>query len=124
MVSVPAGEFYMGCNERVDSECGDDEKPGKTVHVGAFRIDTTEVTVAAYKKCVDAGACSSGNFRTKSESKYCNWGHSGRGTHPMNCVNWAGADKYCKWVGKRLPSEKEWEKAARGTDGRKYAWGN
>lgn len=124
MVSVPAGEFYMGCNERVDSECDDDEKPGKTVHVGAFRIDTTEVTVAAYERCVGAGACSSATFQTKSDSGGCNWGHLNRGTHPMNCVTWTGAESYCKWAGKRLPSEKEWEKAARGTDGRKYPWGN
>lgn len=124
MVRVPGGNFYMGCNETVDSECQSDEKPGKTVHVAGFRIDTTEVTVAAYKECVDAGTCAHGTFKDKSDDKYCNWGQSGRGTHPMNCVNWAGADTYCKWAGKRLPRENEWEKATRGTDGRKYAWGN
>lgn len=124
MVIVPAGEFYMGCNERVDSECSGDEKPGKSIHVGTFRIDITEVTVAAYMRCVNAGDCAISTFKTKSDSKYCNLGYSDRGQHPMNCVNWHGADAYCRWVGKRLPTEKEWEKAARGTDGRKYAWGN
>lgn len=58
MVSVPGGPFFMGCNERVDTECYDDEKPGRTVDVPAFKIDKTEVTVAQYARCVDAGACS------------------------------------------------------------------
>lgn len=124
MVEVPGGDFYMGCNERVDSECSGDEKPGKTVHVPGFRIDTTEVTVAEYKKCVDAGVCSAdvASQIVKGGDKHCNWGKTGRADHPINCVNWASAEAYCKWAGKRLPSEKEWEKAARGTDRRKYAW--
>lgn len=126
MVEVPGGEFFMGCNERVDSECSYDEKPGKTVQVASFHIDRTEVTVGDYKKCVDAGACSAdvASQIVKGEDKHCNWGKSSRADHPINCVRWANAEAYCKWAGKRLPTEKEWEKAARGTDGRKYAWGN
>ena len=59
MVSVPAGDFFMGCNEKVDTECDDDEKPGRTVNLPAFSIDKTEVTVAQFAKCVEAGKCSS-----------------------------------------------------------------
>ena len=132
MVEVPAGEFWYGCNERVDRECDDDEKPGRTRSLDAFRIDRTEVTVAAYGECVDAGACSEDGLRMPYWSGgekpdwawACNWGKSGRAEHPINCVDWHQASAYCEWRGARLPSETEWEKAARGTDGRKYSWGN
>ncbi len=124
MVEVPGGEFFMGCNEEVDSDCQDDEKPGGRVRVSSFRIDKTEVTVAAYRECVEAGRCARDTFVTKSDVNRCNWGSSDRDDHPMNCVNWSGADTYCRWKGQRLPTEEEWEKAARGTDGRKYPWGN
>jgi formylglycine-generating enzyme required for sulfatase activity len=131
MVLVPAGEFFYGCNARVDSECNDDEKPGRTISLPAFRIDRTEVTVAAYRACVDAGRCSSAGVEMPywdgkelpHAAWACNWG-KGRDDHPMNCVDWNQARTYCAWKGKRLPTEQEWEKAARGTDGRKYAWGN
>ncbi|MBI4517889.1 MAG: SUMF1/EgtB/PvdO family nonheme iron enzyme [Deltaproteobacteria bacterium] len=134
MVEVPGGEFFMGCNEKVDKECSEDEKPGRRVNVGPFRIDKTEVTVAAYRRCVEAGNCSADGLRMpywgspmkeQPEWKdYCNWGQAGREQHPINCVDWSQAQAYCKWAGKRLPREAEWEKAARGTDGRKYPWGN
>lgn len=132
MVSVPAGTFNMGCNKKVDAQCEADEKPGKQLHLPTFHIDTTEVTVAAYRKCVRAGACSDRGlempfFSGKPQSKWawaCNWNKTGRAEHPVNCVDWAQAAGYCRWLGKRLPSEREWEKAARGTDGRRYTWGN
>src|SRR5262249_33048753 len=133
----PKGTFFMGCNERVDTECDDDEKPGRRVNVGAFQIDKTEVTVEQYGKCVKAGACNSKGLtmpywgrdeepaREHPEgAKECNWGKTGRERHPINCVDWEQARTYCAWAGKRLPMEAEWEKAARGTDGRKYSWGN
>jgi formylglycine-generating enzyme required for sulfatase activity len=118
MVLVRAGEFFYGCNARVDGECFDDEQPGQTMSLPAFRIDRTEVTVAAYKACVDAGRCTA-----PDNGGSCNWATS-RADHPVNCVDWNQARTYCAWKGKRLPTEQEWEKAARGTDGRKYAWGN
>jgi len=119
MVRVPAGEFFSGCNERVDTECDGDEKPGKKRYLDAFSIDVTEVTVEAYRECVRAGRCTEPN-----EGGSCNWGRGDRERHPVNCVDWNQAKRFCEWQGKRLPTEWEWEKAARGTDGRKYPWGN
>jgi len=132
MVKVPGGEFWYGCNESVDDECDSDEKPGKTITLSALNIDKTEVTVAAYQRCVEAGGCSVGgltmpywgNEEDPSWAWACNWGKSGRQDHPINCVDWRQAKAYCAWAGKRLPTEQEWEKAARGIDGRKYSWGN
>jgi len=92
--------------------------------LSAFKMDKYEVTVAEFKKCVDAGKCSTRNFETSSDHKYNNYGNSSRDNHPMNAVNWYGAKEYCKWVGKRLATDAEWKYAAYGTDGRKYPWGN
>lgn len=132
MVSVPGGSFFMGCSESVDTECIANEKPGRTVEVGAFRIDKTEVTVAAYARCRSAEQCSSSGltmpfFEGQDQPEFadfCNWQKPGRENHPINCLNWDQAVAFCKWAGKRLPTEVEWEKAARGSDGRKYTWGN
>ena len=132
MVRVPAGEFFSGCNEKVDSECDEDEKPGKKRYVSAFAIDATEVTVEAYRECVERGACSSRGLEMPfydgqeqpGGASSCNWNQLGLERHPLNCVDWSQATSFCSWKGKRLPTEWEWEKAARGTDGRKYPWGN
>jgi formylglycine-generating enzyme required for sulfatase activity len=113
--------FWMGCNEAVDNECNPDEKPYHEVNLDAFEIDKYEVTAGEYKACVDAGSCTATNASTGSA---CNYGVSGKESHPIDCVHWDKAKAYCEWAGKRLPTEAEWEKAARGTDGRKYPWGN
>lgn len=103
------------------------------VVVDAFEIDQTEVTVSAYRVCVQAGACEArrkvdwvGLTAEKKDlySLPCNWGKPGRDMHPMNCVDWHDATKFCAWAGKRLPTEHEWELAAHGTTGRKYPWGD
>jgi len=115
MVYVPAGKFWRG------SEDGSgDEKPMTEIYLDAFYIDTFEVTVSQYKECVDAGDCGS----PYPENRYCNsLNEPGYEDHPINCVSWYNAEEYCEFVGKRLPTEAQWEKAARGTDGRKYPWG-
>ncbi|MBI5528088.1 MAG: formylglycine-generating enzyme family protein [Deltaproteobacteria bacterium] len=119
MCDVPAGAFMMGCNVAVDTECYSDEKPYHSVTVPWFKIDKYEVTAAEYKACVTASGCTA----AKTESG-CNYNVAGKESHPINCVDWNQAKAYCTWVGKKLPTEAEWEKAARGTDGRKYPWGN
>jgi formylglycine-generating enzyme required for sulfatase activity len=114
-VSIPGGSFMMG-----SVGGGYDEKPRHEVTVKAFELAKSEVTVAQYKACVDAGAC--GEPGTEG---YCNWGVQGRENHPVNCVNWEDAWAFSKWVGGRLPSEAEWEYAARSAGkNREYPWGD
>jgi alkaline phosphatase len=132
MVIVPVGEAFLGCNEAIDTECDRTDRPGRRVHVDAFAIGRTEVSVAQYRRCVESGACSGEgldvpvkNGEARPEwAEQCNWGRPGRGRHPINCIDWFQADAYCRWQGGRLPSEAQWEKAARGIDGRKYPWGD
>jgi formylglycine-generating enzyme required for sulfatase activity len=119
MVWIPAGTLSMGSPP---GEGGDDEHPQHSVSVGAFAMDLTEVTVSAYRACVSAGHCKPAG--ASSTLNDCNWGAADRSTHPINCVDWYQAAAYCTWLGKRLPTEEEWEYAARGTDGRTYPWGN
>ncbi len=135
MMLIPSGEFQMGSDE-YDSP--DDEKPAHTVSVDAFYIDKYPVTNKQYKKFIDANPQwrNYGIYdiqfvlRKYRDSYYLtNWYKgkypSGRDEHPVNWVSWHAAMAYAKWVGKRLPTEAEWEKAARGgLVGQKFPWGN
>lgn len=120
MVAVPAGSFMMGCNDIVDTNCQANEFPYHEVILSAFAIDRTEVTVAAYTECVDAGGCSLPHTMNVVGQECTQAGDD----LPVTCVDWFQARDYCEWIGGQLPTEAQWEKAARGTDGRLYPWGN
>lgn len=121
MVAVPGGAFMMGCNEELDSECWDNEYPYHEVVLSSFAIDRTEVTANAYAECVDDGTCSPPTTQTAFKNIEC---YPTSGEQPVVCVDWFQARDYCAWRDARLPTEAEWEKAARGVDGRVYPWGN
>jgi eukaryotic-like serine/threonine-protein kinase len=118
MVYVPEGDFIMG------SDIGNpDEQPVHTVYLDAFWIDRTEVTYAEYAKCVEAGVCQQEENNGGLRPSVWNGG-SGFENFPVASSSWVEAQTYCVWTGGRLPTEAEWEKAARGPNGRIYPWGD
>jgi eukaryotic-like serine/threonine-protein kinase len=127
-VYVPAGEFLMGTDDpeakrEVEGGRAYPEIPQHTVYLDSFWIDKFEVTNAQYLMCEAAGACepphSPGSYTFTNYYRNPDFAN-----YPVIWVNWFKANQYCEWVGRRLPTEAEWEKAARGTDGRKFPWGN
>ena len=129
-IRIPGGTFWMG-----DAELEENSRPVHKVTLSPYCIDKTEVTVGAYRSCVQLGGCAPPTptvdwEKIKNEDKtklsqLCTW-RKGRFSenHPFNCVDWKQATTYCKWAGGRLPTEAEWEYAARGNDNRSYPWGN
>ncbi len=149
-VLVPAGPYDRGSHqadiqeglrtcratftapERCDVQWFHRETPRRTLEVAAFYIDRTEVTNAQWGRCVAAGVCPRQDVKACSlyQRATGRWVKGGtphpdllRPDHPVVCVTWEEAEGYCRWAGKRLPTEAEWEKAARGTDGRQFPWG-
>ena len=129
MVYIPPGEFLMGSNQMDTQGLGkefglrsgrfyQDERPMRKLYLKGFYIDRYEVTNARYKKFIDAtGLPPPRNWNGRTYP-------TGRADHPVNNVTWFDAQAYCKWAGKRLPTEEEWEKAARGPNGWTYPWGD
>jgi formylglycine-generating enzyme required for sulfatase activity len=138
-VLVPGGRFFMGTDSTSPALAL--ARPSHKVAIDTFCIDAFEVTAEDYKSCSDQGDCKrpetkpvypKGDKETQAEhdkkvevlAELCNFGKPDRDKHPINCVSWTLSSAYCNARGKRLPTEAEWEFAARGSDGRKFPWGD
>jgi len=130
MVEISGGKLFMGTDRDVPVLAM--ARPAHQVELGAYCIDVHEVTVDEYRSCSDKGECKRahresewpGSEGNDSYDELCNERYDDRGRHPMNCVTWTQAQHYCEQQDTRLPTEAEWEMAARGSDGRVYPWGD
>ena len=117
MIYIPAGNFLLGSDLSVDEYAIEgEETPQMRVYLDGYWIGKTEVTNAEYLKCVEAGYCQQGGYMSLYTPEYQD--------RPVTYVTVDQAERFCSWIGGRLPTEFEWEKAARGTDGRIYPWGS
>lgn len=141
-VYVPEGKFMMGTSDEqlqlmiaqhpdwknglmmhdLDGNLIIAEQPQHSVHLDSYWIDQTEVTNAMFAQCVEVGVCDEPN-RESSHTREKYFGNPEYNDYPVVWIGWNQARSYCEWVGRRLPTEAEWEKAARGTDERRYPWG-
>jgi formylglycine-generating enzyme required for sulfatase activity len=139
MAHVPAGDFIAVCIEGFPWDgqrlCTERHFGITRVFIDEFYLDKTEVTVAEYRACVVAGACTEPVFGDRRVGTRCDpakdddrhrvtWGRADRDDHPINCLLTKQAAEYCAWRNKHLPTTKQWEKAARGVDGAVFPWGN
>ena len=117
-ISIPEGDFLMGSDRQQDALAHDNEMPQHRLHLPEYLISRTPVTNAQYQRFVEAT-----HYPTPTH-----WMNgiipASKAHHPVVYVSWHAVQAFCAWAGVRLPSEAEWEKAARGTDGRRYPWGN
>jgi formylglycine-generating enzyme required for sulfatase activity len=141
-VVIPAGEFLMGSDSGKDPHARDVELPQHRCYLPTYRISRTPVTVRQFERFVQETG-----YRTSAEEQGFGWTNDGsewqkvlgacwarpygpdsdvqqKAKHPVTCVSWHDASAFCRWAGARLPTEAEWEKAARGVDGRIYPWGD
>ena len=123
IVRIPAGEFEMGSSKAEDPQATDEEIPQHIVYLDDYWIDKTEVSNAQYALCVAEGGCTkpASSSSVNRESYYDNDEYA---DYPVILVSWSQANAYCAWAGRHLPTEAQWEKAARGPDGLIYPWGN
>ena len=119
--TVEAGVVTLG-----NDEGRPEERPAQQIPLPAFRMMLTEASVAQYRSCVDAGACTSprGHSPVSPEGRRLNWGAEGRQQHPVNGVTWRQAKEFCAWVKGRLPTEAEWVRGARSRTQRQFPWGD
>jgi formylglycine-generating enzyme required for sulfatase activity len=124
MICIPEGPFIMGSTDLGHLE--ELEMPEQVVHMSQFHIDRHEVTFGEYRACVNAGVCTPPTAEDPEDTRTtgCRWGQPGLDRYPVACIGWLDAVAFCEWRGAELPTEAQWEKAGRGTDGRTYAWGN
>jgi len=121
-LDIEAGAFQMGCDSTSRSDCDATAPTPRRVSLDRYRFARLEVTVAEYGQCVSDEACSVDGLT--GDPLHCNWNAGGKREHPINCVSWGQAQAYCAWAGGRLPTEAQWEYAARGNDSRRYPWGD
>lgn len=122
LVYIPEGRFLMGTSTD-DLQFEEDETPQHEIYLDAFWIDQLEVTNRMFTECVDNGSCEPPS-ELGSQARTSYYDNLSFAEYPVVNINWEQAQTYCSWVGRRLPTEAEWEKAARGAEGQIYPWGN
>ncbi|MEQ9319528.1 MAG: bifunctional serine/threonine-protein kinase/formylglycine-generating enzyme family protein, partial [Polyangiaceae bacterium] len=120
--TIPAGKVVIGCDTAGRTDCDEHTTPAREVTLDSFRVGRREVTVAEYRRCVEEEACTAAGLT--DDAVACSWGAASADNNPLNCVSWEQADAYCRWAGGALPTEAQWEAAARGDDDRRYPWGD